>query len=205
MTPKQLAAAIGCPLTRANNWVNPLNAAMDRYGINTPARQAAFIAQIGHESALLSVVVESTNYTRADRLLAIYPHDFDSIEDAAKYVKNPEACANRVYANQNGNGPESSGDGWNFRGRGLIQITGRANYASVGRALGLDLEKHPELLAQPVNATMSAAWFWNAHGCNALADQGDFKAITKTINGGFNGLPERLALWRTSKQALDVA
>lgn len=205
MTPDQLAKAISCPITRANNWVNPINAAMDRYGINTPSRQAAFLAQIGHESESLSVVVESTNYTRADRLFAIYPHDFDSIDDAAKYVKNPEACANRVYANQNGNGPESSGDGWKFRGRGLIQITGRANYAAVGRALGINLENHPELLAQPVSAAMSAAWFWNVHGCNALADKDAFTSITKVINGGTNGLSDRLELWGKAKQALGIS
>lgn len=106
----------------------------------------------------------------------------------------PEAIANNTYANRNGNGNESSGDGWRFRGRGLLQITGK-NYQAAGSGLSLPLEAEPELLEQPEHAARSSAWWWAAHGLNGLADSGSFALITRTINGGMNGQDERVELW----------
>jgi putative chitinase len=179
ITAQQIADAIGCPLARAAKWADPLNAAMERYEINTPARQAAFLAQVGHESGRLIYVRE---------------------------IWNPAQCPWQArYEGRADLGNVQPGDGARFRGRGLIQITGRANYRACGAALGEDLEAHPELLEQPIFAAMSAAWFWKFHGCNELADQGRFREITRVINGGFNGQTDRVALWKSAKEALDVA
>lgn len=207
MTPEQLSEAVGCLLATATKWAAPITSAMERFEINTPVRQAMFLAQIGHESAGLSRVVESTYYTRADRLLAVFPHDFANVEDAAKYVKRPEACANRIYARQNGNGPEASGDGWQYRGRGLIQITGRSNYAQC--SIGLyghpsRLLTEPELLEQPDDGSQSAGWYWYSHGCNPLADAGDIRAVTRRINGGWNGLADRMLRYERAEKALGI-
>lgn len=205
MTPAQLAQAVKCPLALATAWAPHLDAAMAARAITTPARQAAFLAQVGVESARLSKVRESTFYTRADRLLAIFPHDFADLADAARYVGKPEACASRVYANQNGNGDEASGDGWKYRGRGLIQITGRDNYAacSVGLFGRPDhLLDTPYILEQYPYAADSAAWYWHSHGCNELADAGDFRSITRRINGGLIAYNERLALLQSATTAL---
>ena len=205
MTPEQIHSATGCTPANAELYAAPITLAMAQYKINTPTRQAAFLAQIAHESSRLAVVVESTFYTRADQLLAMFPSHFLDISDAAKYVKSSAACANRIYANRMGNGNESSGDGNFFRGRGLIQITGLDNYrvCSIGifgypsKLLG-----EPTLLQQPGYAALSAAWFWSAHGLNERADAGDFQGITRTINGGMNGYADRLALLKTAQEAL---
>lgn len=176
ITAQQLAAAVGCPAERAAKWADALNTAMERYDINTPERQAAFLAQVGHESGRLIYVRE---------------------------IWNPAQCPWQAkYEGRADLGNVHPGDGARFKGRGLIQITGRANYRACGAALGEDLEDRPELLEQPIFAAMSAAWFWKAHGCNELADGGSFRAITRVINGGFNGLDDRLALWETAKGAL---
>lgn len=205
MTPAQLAQAVKCPLKVATTWAPHLDSAMAARAITTPARQAAFLAQIGVESARLSQVRESTFYTRADRLLAIFPRDFIDLADAARYVGKPEACASRIYANQNGNGDEASGDGWKYRGRGLIQITGRANYADCSAGLfgspDALLDK-PYILEQYHYAAESAAWYWHTYGCNELADAGDFRAITRRINGGLTAYHERLALFQAATTAL---
>lgn len=186
-------------------FLEPLNKAMAEFRINTPLRISAFLAQLAHESSHLSRIVESTYYKDPARLLALFPRDFKDVSDASEYVKSPEKCANRIYANQNGNGGESSGDGWKYRGRGLIQLTGRANYAECGKALGLEFVGNPELLEQPESACRSAAWFWSVHGCNDLADVGMFGAITKKINGGYNGAKERLAVYAAAKKAIGIA
>lgn len=182
----------------------PLNAAMERFGIVTPERQAAFLAQVGFESENFSHLTESLNYTHADRIVAVFPTHVTAAE-AETFVRQPTALANRVYANRNGNGDESSGDGWRFRGRGLIQTTGRANYlqASIGIYNSQTLLiVSPEKLEQPEDAALSAAFFWDRHGLNELADEGDFRQITKIINGGFNGMNQRMELWNTAKQVL---
>jgi putative chitinase len=173
---EQLRSAIGCTAENAERFVEPLNAAMERFEINTLARIAAFIAQVGHESARLHYVRE---------------------------IWNPAQCPwQAAYEGRADLGNTEPGDGSLFRGRGLIQITGRANYRECGLALSLPLESSPALLEQPENAALSAAWFWKAHGCNELADAGEFIAITRHINGGTNGLQDRLALLSTTQSAL---
>lgn len=190
-------------------WAPVLSAAMQHYEINTPARIASFLAQTGHESGQFNRLVESLNYTTPQRLMKVWPKRFPSEAIAAPYVKNEERLANYVYANRLGNGDTRSGDGYKYRGRGLIQVTGRSNYAACAKALGLDLLNDPGLLTQPQYAALSAAWFWNSRGLNALADDRtgdddleDFTVITRSINGGTQGLKERLALLNALERQL---
>lgn len=176
ITAEQIAEALACPVERAKKWVDALNAAMARYEINTPVRQAAFLAQVGHESGRLIYVRE---------------------------IWNPAQCPWQAkYEGRADLGNTVAGDGVKYKGRGLIQITGRANYKACGDALGIDCLNSPELLEQIGNAAMSAAWFWKTHGLNELADAGDFKAITKRINGGYNGQDDRVALLDSATEAL---
>ena len=189
-----------CPAPEV--WCAALNAAMQRYGIETPDRVAAFVAQIAHESGEFSRLTEDLTYTTAERIRAVWPKRFQTLASAAPFVRNPEALANRVYANRLGNGDAASGDGWRYRGRGLIQLTGRANYADAARALGLPLLDAPQLLEQPDGAARCAAWFWQSYGLNALADEADFVAITQVINGGTVGLSERRRYWAQASAAL---
>ncbi|HCT3917267.1 TPA: glycoside hydrolase family 19 protein [Pseudomonas aeruginosa] len=191
---------------RAGFFVPALNAAMGRFGITSPVRVAAFLAQVGHESAHLTRLVENLNYS-ACGLAATWPSRYRGADGkpnalALNLARHPQAIANNTYASRNGNGDEASGDGWRFRGRGLLQITGRANYRTAGVGLGQPLEAEPELLEQPAWAALSAAWWWSTHGLNDLADRGEFAAITRRINGGLNGHAERLALWERAKRVL---
>lgn len=204
ITPDVLVAAIGCQLAQAHLWAGFIDGAMRRWQINTPRRQAAFLAQIAHESNRLSRITESLYYTTPERLLLIFPRHFDNLSPASGYVRNPDALANRVYANRMGNGPSESGDGWRYRGRGLIQITGKNNYRACANGIGAPLLDQPDLLEQHGHAAESAAWYWTSHGCNALADADRFPEITKVINGGLNGMADRLALWTSAKKALGV-
>lgn len=174
--------------------------ACQEFGIDTPARYAMFLAQICHESAGLTRFEENLNYS-AQGLMATWANRFPTLAAAKAYVRQPEKIANKVYADRMGNGPESSGDGWRFRGRGPIQVTGRENYARCGAALSLDLINAPELIATPDHAFRSAAWFWSTHPLNACADGGDIKGATRIINGGLNGLAEREAYWRKFQAA----
>ena len=190
-------------------WAQALAPAMKRYGIDTPARMASFLAQTGHESAQFSRLSENLRYRSAKRLMQVWPKRFPSEAAAGPYVDNPEQLANFVYAKRLGNGDASSGDGYRYRGRGILQITGRSNYAAVGQALDLDLIGDPDLLLQPEHAAMSAAWFWDSRGLNALADDRtddddleDFTRITRLINGGTVGLLQRLALLQQLEPAL---
>lgn len=204
--------AAGITQQRAQQWLDPLNAAMSEFFINTPLRQAGFIAQLGHESLRFTRVVESLYYRDAERLAMIFRSDFDlnknrKIEPselalAQQFVGRPEATANFVYANQGGNGSESSGDGWRYRGRGLIQVTLKNNYRACGQALGLDLLNNPDLLLDPVNAARSAAWYWYQHGCNAPADAANVVEVTRKINPALVGLDDRAALFEKARRAL---
>lgn len=176
MSPLELAACLSAPMSRAQTWADPLTAAMALYAIDSPKRQAAFIAQIGHESGRLIYVRELWGPTEVQQ----------------------------GYEGRADLGNTQPGDGFRYRGRGLIQVTGRTNYQSCGDALGLDLVGQPELLEQPGNASLSAAWFWNTHGCNTLADIMDFETITRHINGGLNGFDDRVTLWKMARVALGV-
>ncbi|HBO5407499.1 TPA: glycoside hydrolase family 19 protein [Pseudomonas aeruginosa] len=191
---------------RAGFFVPALNVAMERFGITAPVRVAAFLAQVGHESSQLTRLVENLNYS-AQGLAATWPSRYRGADGkpnalALNLARHPQAIANNTYASRNGNGDEASGDGWRFRGRGLLQITGRKNYRAAGAGLGLPLEAEPELLEQPEHAARSSAWWWAAHGLNGLADSGRFALITRTINGGMNGQVERLELWERAKAVL---
>lgn len=171
-----------------------LNKTMEQYDIHTPQRIAAFIAQVGHESGYLKYIKENLNYSSSG-LLTNFSKYF-SADEAVEYARNAEKIANRVYANRMGNGDEASGDGWRYRGRGLIQITGRDNYARCGAGLGMDLIEEPTYLETPVGAVASAGWFWDSHKLNDLADAGDIKKMTKVINGGYNGLDDRMHIYK---------
>ena len=187
-----------------DKWVDPLNQAMDRFEINTNTRAAAFLAQLAHESGQLNRLVENLNYS-AERLMQVWPKRFPTMDKAKQYARNPEKLANFVYANRLGNGDEASGDGWMFRGRGLIQVTGRSNYETGGKALDLPLDSNPDLLIEFDPAALSAAQFWQSRGLNEIADTGSdssFVTITKRINGGTAGLQERQAYWKTAKSIL---
>ncbi|MBX8512094.1 glycoside hydrolase family 19 protein [Pseudomonas cichorii] len=178
ITQQQLLQILPNAGPKADVFVSALNAAMTRYSISTRLQVAAFIAQIGHESGQLRYVRElgSDDYLKR----------YDTGQLALRL----------------GNTPEDDGDGQFYRGRGLIQVTGRANYVACGEALGLDLLNHPELLEQPEHAAMSAAWFWDRARLNALADKGDFLLITRRINGGTNGLADREALYQRALKVL---
>jgi putative chitinase len=193
ITAQQIADALGIPIARAQAWFKPINDALFKFDINTPKRVAAFLAQIGHESVLLTHVEESLYYS-ADLLIKYFHNHFTAAE-AEIYAHKPAAIANRAYGGRNGNGDEASGDGWKYRGRGLIQITFHDNYKACGAALGVDFVGCPELLTHLDFAALSAGWYWKSHGCNELADAGDMVGITKNINGGTNGLDQRQALY----------
>lgn len=201
MTEDQFQQMLPNASPQAGVFFGPLAAAMREFDISGPLREAAFLAQVLHESAQLTRLVESCNYSPA-RLQAVFGKYFPSVEMACAYAGQAQKIANRVYAGRMGNGDEASGDGWRFRGRGLLQLTGRSNYRHCGAGLGLDLLANPDWLAQAEVASRSAAWFWaNAH-LNALADVGDTLGITRAINGGSNGLAEREALYQICLGAL---
>ena len=170
-------------------WKEPLQAAFDKYEINTSKRQAAFIGQCAHESGNFTKLEENLNYS-PERLVKVWPSRFPDLVTADKYAHNPQALANKVYAGRLGNNQEN--DGWNFHGRGLIQLTGRENYERCGSSLGVDLIGNPAWLLDPKYAALSAGWFWNKKGLNELADQQEHGMITKRINGGTLGLDDRL-------------
>lgn len=174
----------------ADRWLEPLNAALARWEISTPQRAAMFLAQCAHESGGFRHLVENLSYTAA-QLLRTWPTRF-TVEEAAAMALQPEKIGARAYGGRMGNGAEGSGDGYRFRGRGIIQLTGRDNYYRCGAALGIDLTADPDLLATPPLAAQSAGWFWEQHGCNQLADAGDYAGVTRRINGGMNGWDDRV-------------
>lgn len=158
-----------------------------------------WLAQLAHESAMFERMVESLNYTKAAQIRRTWPKRFANISAAAAFVRKPERLANFVYANRLGNGDAASGDGWKYRGRGLIQVTGKDNYSDAGEALGLPLLEEPELLEEPVRAADAAGWFWKSHGLNRFAS--NINACTRAINGGLNGLPDRMRLYNRASAA----
>lgn len=172
-------------------WLEPLNKTFEKYEINTPTRQAAFIGQCGHESANFKTLEENLNYS-AKGLMATWPSRFPTIEIATQFERNPEKIANKVYGGRADLGNTEDGDGWRFHGRGLIQLTGRSNYTVCGLALDKPFAELPELVLEPENATLSAGWFWNKRGLNALADAEDWTTMTRRINGGTIGLQDRI-------------
>lgn len=172
-------------------WLQPLNDTFDKYQINTPTRQAAFIGQCGHESNNFKTLEENLHYS-AKGLMATWPSRFPDAATAEKYANNPEMIANKVYGGRADLGNTEEGDGWRFHGRGVIQLTGRSNYTVCGDALGQPLTSEPGLLLEPEWACLSAGWFWNKKGLNGLADAEDWNTMTKRINGGTLGLDDRI-------------
>ena len=185
-------------------WLAPLNAAMAEFDITTWPRQAAFLANVAHESGECRRVEENLSYS-AERLRAVWPGRFPSLEAARDYARQPEKLANYVYGNRHGIGNIAPGDGWKYRGRGLLQITGRTAYERCAGALHAPLAETPDLLLEPLYAARSAGWVWrDFKGLNSVADAGgevNFQRIVKAINGGLNGLDDRMLYWR---KALDV-
>ena len=172
-------------------WVPALNDTFARFGIVTPRQQAAFIGQCGHECGNFKILEENLNY-RAETLMKLWPKRFPTLEIANQYARNPKKIANKVYADRMGNRDEASGDGYRFRGRGCIQLTGHSNYYHAGQALGVDFVKEPDLVATPKYAALTAGWFWSTHGCNDVAEAQNWTALTKKINGGTIGLQDRV-------------
>ena len=173
-------------------WLNPINKVFDKYEINTPLRQAAFIGQCQHESVNFKRLEEDLNYS-SERLCQVFPNRFKSIAEASPYNYNPIKIGNKIYSDRLGNGDEASGDGYRFRGRGIIQITGRNLYSVASSDLGADFVKNPELVATPLYAALTAGWYWNRNSLNLLADHKEYTTMTKRINGGLNGIDSRIS------------
>ena len=183
-----------CPKTKKTvleGYVEPLNTVAEYYEMfENPRRVAGFLAQIAHESGGFNFVKENLNYS-ADGLRKIFPKYFPNDDIAKQYARQPEKIANRVYANRMSNGPEESGDGYRFCGRGLIQLTGRANYTKFAEDLGMSIEDTIAYLETPNGAVASAGWFWDNNKLNQYCDSNDFITLTKRINGGTIGLADR--------------
>lgn len=177
------------------SWYDVVSSMMDKYEINTPEREAAFLAQICVESNNLTALHENLNYS-AEGLMRVFHKYFPSEPYTRGYVRKPENIANKVYANRFGNGPEESGDGWKYRGRGAIQITFHDNYKTLSEAIGVDMDSITDYLETREGAIESACWYWTRKGLNELADIGDFDKITLRINGGMNGSAERHAKYQ---------
>ena len=173
------------------HWFEALDKILPDYEIDTPKRVAAFLAQCAHESGEFNFIQENLNY-KAESLCRVWPKYFPNMDVANQYAHKPERIANRAYANRMGNGPEDSGDGWKFCGRGLIQLTGKSNYTRFAESLDIGLDEASEFLLTFEGCVQSAAWFWEANNLNDLADSGDIKTMTKRINGGFLGLDDRI-------------
>jgi putative chitinase len=171
-------------------WFEPLQETFEKYQINTPKRQACFIGQCMHESGGFKFLKENLNYS-AKALMATWPSRFPDMDTAEKYERQPEKIAGKVYNGRMGNtSPEEAAA---FIGRGLIQLTGKDNYMAFGEAIGEDLVSNPQLVEQPRYAALSAGWFWNKRGLNALADVMDVETMSRRINGGSIGMADRIA------------
>jgi putative chitinase len=185
----------------------PLNDVFSKFEINTLDREAAFLAQTAHESVRFGTLVENLNYS-VKGLLRVFPNYFTT-EQAQEYAHKPMRIASHVYAGRLGNRDEASGDGWTYRGRGLIQITGVSNYRKCGKGLVDDPEfflRDPDKLGEVKWAVRSAGWFWDSNRCNELADVPDeqhFRKLTRRINGGLHGIQDRLYLWERARSMLE--
>jgi putative chitinase len=202
ITPEQLAQIIpGNP--SVDQWCDALNKLLPKYNIDTPQRAAAFLAQCAHESGSFKFLKENLNYG-APGLMATFKKYFPTQELANDYARQPERIANRVYADRMGNGNEASGDGWRYRGRGLIQLTGRNNYTLFANSIEMPLEGAPEYLETFDGAVEGACWFWNTNKLNQWADAGDIDTMTRRINGGLHGIDDRCARYANALTVLGV-
>jgi predicted chitinase len=196
---KPILTELGVTAARADRYLSALRSLLPKYRIDTSLRIAHFLAQVLHESGLLRITVENLNYS-AEGLLRVFRTYFTPAQ-AQRYAHQPEAIANRVYASRLGNGDEASGDGWRYRGRGLIQLTGRENYRALAGWLDADVVGAPDLVADRY-AVHGAVFYWDRRGINGPADADDVREVTRRINGGFIGLPERIRLLDAAKRAL---
>lgn len=205
ITRNQILAIMPMATRVVDKYLPYLNTHMTECQINTPERVCHFLATIAVESSELRAVEENLNYS-AEGLRKTFGKYFKTMAVARSYERHPQQIANRVYANRYGNGNEASGDGWRFRGRGLIQYTFRSNYREYSKWSGYDVEKQPELLALPKGAARSACHYYQSHGCNELADGGGadaiFRAIRKKVNGGTNGLEAVKLYYQRAKKVI---
>jgi len=198
VSPEKLALVLQCPAARALRWHPALNQAMFEFGVITRRRAAHFLAQVGHESTGLSRLEESLSYS-ATRIMEVFGRHFTPAQ-AARYAHKPVDFGNSVYAQRNGNGDEASGDGWRYRGRGPIQITGRSNYRHIGQLLTVPLEEEPDMVLEIDTGARAAAAWWQDAGCNALADDNNTLGVSRRVNLGSatrkatpEGLADRIA------------
>ena len=200
MNTEQLAKILKMKPAKAGEWIDAINATFEKFDISTPERQACFLGQCAHESGGFTALSENLNYS-ASSLCRVWPKRFPTVTDGQNYERNPQKIANKVYANRMGNGDEESGEGFAYRGRGLIQLTGKSNYEACGEAIGVDLVSNPDLVATPEYAALSAGWFWDKNHLNKFADANDMEGLTKKINGGTHGIEDRVA---RTQLALDI-
>jgi putative chitinase len=177
-----------------------LDEILNKYQINTKLRVAHFLAQVMHESGDFAHMAENLNYS-ADGLMKTFPKYFNA-DSAASHSRNPQMIANRVYSNRLGNGDVASSDGWNYRGRGFIQLTGKENYTKFAKAIEKSLQETVKYLETAPGALESAAWYWNSRNINAKADADDITAVTKLVNGGTIGLEDRKHKLELAKSCL---
>lgn len=205
LTADILTAAIGLQAELAALWLPHIIFVAGEADLSTPARLGHWLVQTAHESQLYTHLEENLNYSTPEQVCKTFRGGFDidkdkivdpeEIEFAKQFLRQPQKLGNRAYANKNGNGDEVSGDGWRFRARGPIGITGRSIYLACGKALGVDLIANPDLLAKDLRmAARSAGWYWTSRSINRLADAGDIMAVTKAVNGGYNGIEDRKRL-----------
>lgn len=202
ITPMQLKAAF--PACRNPGiWCRAFDKTVDEFDLREPNRLAMWLAQCGFESASFNTMREVLAYRTPAHLREVFPKEFPTDDDAMRYVMNPVGLGNFIYAGKNGNGDVASGDGFKFRGGGLIQLSGRANYKGVGEGLGIDLEARPMQIMQENTAARTAGFYWRQHDLNAAADAGDFDYTTKAINGpAMLGADARRVLWQTLTQVM---
>ena len=189
-TKEQLSSVIGNN-SNLDGWYEALSTVLPEYEIDSPQRVAAFIAQCTHESGGFKRLKENLNY-KWESLRKVFPKYFPDDELAQEYAHKQEQIANRVYGGRMGNGDESSGDGFRYCGRGLIQLTGKNNYTKFAESIGMVVEEVPALLETFEGAVKSACWFWKTNNLNQYADAGDILTMTKRINGGTIGLEDRI-------------
>lgn len=213
LTIETFARMAQCSLITASQWQPWINEAMERWRINTPRKQAGFVAQMSHECGRFTVFEENLNYS-AEGLARVWPGRYSvdpkavvkvPNELARRLHRNPELIANYTYASRMGNGDVASGDGWRYRGRGPKQITGFDNYSACGRALGLPLVSEPDMLMDPRYGAHAAGWYWYMRGCNEVMEANDYREVTKRINGGFIGHDKRVLALENCYSVLGIA
>jgi putative chitinase len=196
---KDLLLSLSVKSDTVDEFAPHIDAVFERFKINAPAQVAGFLAQAMHESQGLTRLEESLYYTTAANVIRVFPSRFSTLADAAVVLRNPELLANTVYSNRLGNGDFSSGDGWKYIGRGIFQLTGRANYMAAGDALSRPYKYQPEIVAEVPDAVLTAGWYWAVTGCNDCAS---FDATTKKINRAMLGSKERRMIYRKLMEAM---